>query len=40
MNYQAPQAAIDTREDNIVVENVKIDFEFGEEPTIELTSFY
>jgi len=32
----APQAAIDTREDNLVVEAAEIDIEFGDEPAIEL----
>jgi len=36
----APQAAIDTREDNIVIEAVEIDIEFGDEPAIELASYY
>jgi len=37
----APQAAIETSEDNIILADIpEIDFEFREEPTIELTSFY
>jgi len=37
----APQAAIEAREDNMILADIpEIDFEFGEEPTIELTSFY
>jgi len=37
----APQAAIKTREDIIILAGIpEIEFEFGEEPTIELTSFY
>jgi len=37
----APQAAIDTREDNIVVEAAQeIDIEFGDEPVIELASYF
>jgi len=36
----APQAAIETREDNGIVEPApEIDIKFGEEPTIELSSF-
>jgi len=37
----APQAATETRKDTCIVELApKIDIEFGEEPTIELSSFY
>jgi len=37
----APQAALETKEDTCIVEPVpEIDIEFGEEPTIELSSFY
>jgi len=36
----APRAAIDTREDNIVIEAAEIDIEFGDEPAIELASYY
>jgi len=36
-----PQAATETSEDNIVVEAIpKIDFEFGDEPAIELAMYY
>jgi len=36
-----PQAAIDTREDNCFVEAApEIEIEFGDEPTIELSSYY
>jgi len=36
----APQAAIDTCEDSIVIEAAEIDIEFGDESAIELASYF